>query len=227
VAGKQALVCGATGGLGPAVVAAFIERGDSVIGVARSAAELARLEAKHAGRFRSEKADLSLAEQVDALWNRLDSEGVTPSWVVNVAGGFRGGKLVDSKPEDFPFMIEVNLATAWWSCRAAAPRLQRTGGGVIVNLASRSAVVNERGAAAYAVSKAGVLKLTQVLAEELKGTGVRVNAVLPTLIDTPANRKAMPAELMKKAVAPEAVAQVIMLLCSDEARIVSGAILPV
>jgi NAD(P)-dependent dehydrogenase (short-subunit alcohol dehydrogenase family) len=208
-------------------VAAFIGRGDSVIGVARSADDLARLEARHSGRFRSEVVDLARVEQVDALWNKLDSEGITPDWVVNVAGGFRGGKLVDSKPEDFQFMTEVNLATAWWSCRAAAPRLVRAGGGAIVNLASRSAVVNERGAAAYAVSKAGVLKLTQVLAEELKGTGVRVNAVLPTLIDTPANRKAMPAELMKKAVAPEAVAKVILLLCSDEATIVSGALVPV
>ncbi len=222
-----AVVCGATGGLGPSVVRAFAGRGDRVIAVARSREELERLVAAHPGQVRGEPADLTQAAEVDRLWERIDAAGDPPRWVVNVTGGFRGGKLVDSRVEDFTAMLELNLASAWWSCRAAASRLQKHGGGAIVNVGSRSALVHERGAAAYAVSKAAVVKLTQVLAEELKETGIRVNAVVPAVIDTPTNRKSMPPELLKKAVAPESIARVIAFLCSEAAGVVTGAVVPV
>lgn len=217
-----ALVCGATGGLGPAVVAAFRNRGDQVIAVARSHDELARLSGvtPHA-------ADLTHPDEVEALWSRLEKAQTIPRWVVNVTGGYRGGTVVETAPEDYRFMLDLNLTTAWLSSRAAAARMTGAGGGGIVNVASRSALRVDRGAAAYTIAKAAVVKLTEVLAEELKDTGVRVNAVVPAVIDTPANRRDLPAKLMAKAVAPEAIASVIAFLCSDEAQAVNGAIIPV
>lgn len=216
------MVCGATGGLGPAVVMAFLGRGDRVIAVARSRDDLARLNG-----VTHEVVDLTRPDEVEALWARVEKAGMIPRWVVNATGGFRGGTVAETSPEDLRFMLDLNLTTAWLSSRAAASSMVRAGGGAIVNVASRSALRAERGAAAYTIAKAAVVKLTEVLAEELKETGVRVNAVVPGLIDTPANRRDIPAKAMAKAVAPEAIAAVITFLCSDEAEAVTGAVIPV
>jgi NAD(P)-dependent dehydrogenase (short-subunit alcohol dehydrogenase family) len=100
-------------------------------------------------------------------------------------------------------------------------------GGGIVNVSSRSALVAEPGAAAYAVAKAGVIKLSEVLAAELKSSGVRVNVVVPAVIDTPENRKSLPEKVMQKAVAPAEIAAVILYLCSNDAAAITGAVVPV
>ena len=218
-----AVIMGATGGLGTAIVDAFASRGDRVIAVARSRAEVSQLASKYPGVVTGDTADLTLRLAVDDLWERIDRVG-TPRWVVNATGGYRGGKVVDSTPDDFTFMMDLNLGTAWWSCRAAARRMQA---GAIVNVSSRSGLVAETGAAAYAVAKAGVITLTEVLAAELKASGVRVNVVVPAIIDTAANRQALPEKLMQKAVAPTEIAAVIAYLCSDAAVAITGTAIPV
>ena len=240
-----AVILGATGALGTAIVDAFASRGDRVIAIARSRSDVSRLASKYAtsssptgggqgGGVTGDTADLTSRLEVDELWERIDRVG-SPRWVVNATGGYRAGKVVDSTPDDFTFMMDLNLGTAWWSCRAAARRMQQAvpspsggaqGGGCIVNVSSRSGLVAEPGAAAYAVAKAGVIRLTEVLAAELKASGVRVNVVVPAIIDTPANRQALPEKLMQKAVAPAEIAAVIAYLCSDAAAAITGAAIP-
>jgi NAD(P)-dependent dehydrogenase (short-subunit alcohol dehydrogenase family) len=209
-----ALVSGAGGALGQVLAAAFLERGDRVVAVDR-----------HGGvaldGVRAEAVDLTAADDVEALWAQLEKDSELPRWLVNAVGGFRGGTVADSEPEGYRFMLDLNLATAWWSCRAAARRLHP--GGAIVNVAARSAVSGGAGAAAYSVAKAGVVRLTQVLAAELDDRGVRVNAILPSLIDTRANRASMTAERLRQAVPPEQIAAVCAFLCSDAAAAITGA----
>jgi NAD(P)-dependent dehydrogenase (short-subunit alcohol dehydrogenase family) len=229
-----AVIMGATGVLGSAIVDAFARRGDRVIAVARSRAEVSQLASQYSspspsgggqggGIVPGDTADLNSRLEVDDLWERIDRVG-SPRWVVNATGGYRAGKVVDSTPDDFTFMMDLNLGTAWWSGRAAARRMK---GGAIVNVSSRSGVVAEPGAAAYAIAKAGVIKLTEVLAAELKASGVRVNVVIPAVIDTLANRQALPEKVMQKAVAPAEIAAVIAYLCSDAAVAITGAAIPV
>jgi NAD(P)-dependent dehydrogenase (short-subunit alcohol dehydrogenase family) len=220
-----AVVCGGSGALGAAVVAAFAGRGDRVIAVGSPRDDLSSLR-EAMPRADWEQADLGDAAAVDALWGRIDATG-TVSWLVNVTGGFRGGSVVETGPGELEFMLTLNLQTAWWNCRAAARRMTAAGRGAIVNVLSRSAFVGGAGTAAYAVSKAAAAKLTEVLAEELKLTGVRVNGVAPALIDTPANRAAMSAKQLERAEPPEHIASVVLFLCSDAAAGITGALVPV
>ena len=221
-----ALVLGATGGLGPAVVEAFLGRGDTVLAVARAQGDLGSLRDRMGERMRIDAADLTREAAVEALWQRIDGGREIPRWVVNLTGGYRGGTVADMTPADVRALLDLNLLTAWWSCRAAVRRMTAAGG-AIVNVGARSAVVRQGGVAAYAVTKAAVVKLTEVLAEECKDSNIRVNAVLPALIDTPANRRDVPEKAMAKAVPPRTIAEVILYLCSDAAAAVTGAAIPV
>jgi len=211
-----ALVCGGSGVLGGALVEAFLARGDRVVVADRMA------DATETSGVTRESVDLTSAEAVEAMWERLDE---LPRWVVNAVGAFRPGSIGESEPDDVQFLHDVNLGTAWWSCRAAARRLEAGDG--IVNIAARNAFTGGAGSAAYTVAKAGVVRLTQVLADDLAAKRVRVNAVLPSVIDTPANRASRSPEEVAKAVQPAELAAVVAFLCSDAASAVTGAIVPV
>lgn len=217
--GDVAVVCGGSGALGAAVVRAFRARGDRVVSADRRPAETADAD------VRSELVDLTAPDEVEALWERLAADGFAPRWLVNAAGGFRGGTVAATAPDDYRFLGALNVDATWWSCRAAARRLPE--GGAIVNVSARPAVGGGAGSAAYAVSKAAVLRLTQVLSDELRERRVRVNAVLPSVLDTPANRSSMSPERLRDAVSTDDVAAVVAFLCSDAARVVSGAAVPV
>jgi NAD(P)-dependent dehydrogenase (short-subunit alcohol dehydrogenase family) len=214
-----ALVCGGSGALGAAVVDAFVARGDRVVSAAR------RPPAAEHDRVRHETVDLTDADAVEALWERLAGDGVLPRWLVNAVGGFRGGTVAMTEQEDYRFLQQLNLDATWWSCRAAARRLPE--GAAIVNVAARPALVGGAGSSAYAVSKAAVLRLTQVLSDELRERRVRVNAVLPSVMDTQGNRAVISAERMRESVSTDDVAAVISFLCSEHAWTVSGAAIPV
>ncbi len=220
-----ALICGAGGALGGSLVRAFLARGDRVVAADRHGGGGGEGAGADPPGLRREAVDLTLPEDVEALWGRLEERGERPRWLVNAVGGFRTGGVARSEPEEYRFVHDLNLATAWWSCRAAARRM--TSGDAIVNVSSRSALTGGSGAAAYSVAKAGVVRLTELLATELAERDVRVNAILPSVIDTPANRAAMSPEQMADAVAPDDIAAVVAFLCSEAARAVSGAAIPV
>jgi NAD(P)-dependent dehydrogenase (short-subunit alcohol dehydrogenase family) len=216
-----AVVQGASGSLGRAIVDTFVARGDHVVAVSRRPEG----SADQPSDVSHEAVDVSDAAQVEALWDRLEERGARPRWLVNAVGGYRGGTVSETDPVDLRFMHSLNLESAWWSSREAAWRMEA--GGAIVNVAARSALTGGSRAAAYSVAKAGVVRLTELLAAELAERRVRANAILPSTIDTPANREAMSADKMRDAVAPSELAAVIAFLCSDAASAVTGAVVPV
>ena len=229
--GKSAIVTGGTGALGSAVVHAFLAAGARVAVPHRKPEDLDTLRAgSGAARGRALTGaivDLTDEAAVADYYARVAGDGGLDI-LVNAAGGFAGGALVHETPWSvWQAQLDVNLKTAVLSCRAAVPHLLERRGGSIVNVASRAAVENGKNAAAYAASKRGVLLLTEAMAAELRDRNVTVNAVLPSTIDTAANRAAMPKADFSKWVQPEDIAKVILFLVGPEARIVSGAQIPV
>jgi NAD(P)-dependent dehydrogenase (short-subunit alcohol dehydrogenase family) len=146
---------------------------------------------------------------------------------VNAAGAFAAGDLLATDERAWDAMLTVNLRSAYLCCRAALPAMLTAGRGRIVNVASRSVVPPAGGFLAYTVAKTGVIALTQALAQEVRGRGVTVNAVLPSTMDTEANRRAMPASDRGGWVAPQSVARAILFLASDAAADVTGTLLAV
>jgi len=211
VAGQRvAVVTGVTGGLGPAVKQALEGAGLIVVGISRT------------------EADITKPAEVESAIARIVEQHGRIDVLVNVAGGFAGGKHVhESDAATWEHMLALNLTSAFLCCRAAIPHMLAGGFGRIVNISSRTAVQPVAGLSAYAVSKAGVLTLTQTLAAELHGTNVTANALLPSVIDTPSNRAAMPAADYSAWVKPEQIAAVVLDVVSDRWGIVSGAAIPV
>jgi len=147
--------------------------------------------------------------------------------LLNIAGGFSWQTLADGDAETWDRLYRLNVATAANACRAALPHLQGSQAGRIVNVGANAALRSGAGMGAYAASKAGVHRLTESLAEELKGDGITVNAVLPSILDTPANRADMPKADPALWVSPAELSAVILFLASEAASAVTGALVPV
>ena len=219
---KIAIVAGAGGALGHATAVTLAASGLTVVAVDRNERGLGELP----DDIRREVADTTDPAAAKSLVDRIASEVGPPDVLVNTIGAFRPGDALTATPEMLRLMIDVNLGTALWLSRAVAPHMQRQGSGAIVHVAARPGIEPSGGMAAYSVSKAALVHLTRILDVELRPHGIRVNAVAPQLLDTPANRATFPAEVMAHTVAPEAIADVIAFLVSDAAAPVSGAILP-
>jgi NAD(P)-dependent dehydrogenase (short-subunit alcohol dehydrogenase family) len=231
IGGKIAVVTGGTGALGRAVIAAFLDAGIRVIVPHRKEGELeaVRRALGLASRdsLTGEILDLTNEQAVPAFFQRSASKGGLDI-LVNVAGGFAGGRPVHETPWSiWQEQLDINLKTTVLASRAAAARMVQQGSGAIINVSSRTATQSGKAYAAYAASKLAVLKLTDAMAEELKEAGVTVNAILPSTIDTEANRNAMPDADFGRWVRPEQIARVILFLAGPDARIISGAHIPV
>jgi Dehydrogenases with different specificities (related to short-chain alcohol dehydrogenases) len=165
---------------------------------------------------------------VEKLISTIVKENDRVDFLVNAVGAYAGGiKLWDTDPGVLDQQLKLNLISGYVLCRAIVPLMLKQRSGAIVSVASKAAVDHAAGAAAYAASKAAAVAMMDSLAADLKGTGVRVNSILPSIIDTPANRKAMPGAEFAKWPKPEEIAQVTLFLCSDEARVIHGAAIPV
>jgi len=219
---QVAIVAGAGGALGHATAAALAASGLTVVAVDRNERALRELP----DGARPEVADTTDPTAVKGLIDRIAGEVGPPDVLVNTLGTFRPGDALAATPESLQLMIDVNLGPALWLSQAVAPHMQRRGSGAIVHVAARPGIEPTGGMAAYSVSKAALVHLTRILDAELRPHGIRVNAVAPQLLDTPTNQTIFPAEVLKHAVAPEAIAGVIAFLVSDAAAPVSGAILP-
>jgi NAD(P)-dependent dehydrogenase (short-subunit alcohol dehydrogenase family) len=225
------IVAGGTGALGRAVSVAFLNAGATVAVTYRKVEEFTAL-AVRAGA-RAGHLDGRVLDAADEAAARQFVEGIVAKYghldvLVNAIGGYAGGqKLWETDMKIYERMFELNVRPGFALARAAVPVMLRQRHGCIVNVASRAALGHAAGAAAYAASKAAAMALCNSLAEELKGTGVRMNSILPSIIDTPANRKAMSYADFSKWPKPEEIARVVLFLASDDARLINGASIPV
>ncbi len=217
------VVSGGTGGLGSAVTATLLEAGWQVVVPYVEERELARV--KEHPRLTLIEADLFDPDAAAAVVARA-SEPLGA--LVNLVGGFASGGRVHETPiEDFERQFRLNLRPAYLLCHAALPRMLAAGGGSIVCVSTRAALRPFSGAAGYISSKAAVLAFVDALAAEYTKDGVRVNAILPSVIDTPGNRADQPDADRSRWVKPEQIADVIRFLCSEESVAIGGAHIPV
>ena len=219
---RIAIVVGAGGGLGRATAAVLAGAGYTVVGVDRSEQGLKELP----DSIRRVVGDATDPAAAKSLIDKIAAEVGPPEVLVNTIGMFRLGEAVATTPEDLKLLMDVNLGAALWLSQAVEPYMRQRGQGSIVHVTARPAIDPTAGLAAYSLSKAALSHLVRILDLELRPHGIRVNAVAPQLIDTPANRATFPAELLAHAVEPEAVANVIAFLAGDLAAPVSGAIVP-
>jgi len=231
---KVAAVTGATGALGRVVVKTLLEKGAETVVLYRSSAKLAELLEFVGKDFKDKitavKGDVNDAGSVkDFVQKAVDKHGRV-DFLLNIAGAWAGGEDVANTDEQtWDFMINANLKSVFLCCRAVLPFMVKQNYGRIVSVASRAAVEKRWRAksAAYAVSKAGVVVLTEAIAEEVKDYNINVNCVMPSTIDTAANRRDFPKADFSKWVKPEDIAEVMVFLLSDASGIISGAAVPV
>ena len=225
------LVAGGTGGLGQAVSLAFLQAGARVVVTYRKEAEFAALKrAAGAGTSSLSGYEVDVTDYAAAgkLVDTVLAENRRLDAMVITVGGYAGGlKLWEMDTKVFDQMLALNLRAGYALSRAAIPAMLKQGHGALVNVSSKAAFDHAAGASAYAASKAAALALMDSLAADVKGTGVRVNSVLPSIMDTEANRKAMPGADFARWPKTEDVAKVILFLCSDDAKVVHGAAVPV
>lgn len=227
---RVVVITGAAGNLGQAAARAFAATG-AVLALSDSDAPRLAAVAKELAlpgdRLRTYPTDLlqhaaalSLGEQAAAELGGIDV-------LVNIAGGFRMGAVHETPVQTFDFMLDLNVRTVFNMTQAVVPGMIQRGGGRIINIASRAALAGGAGVGAYAAAKAAVLRLSESMAAELREHRVNVNCVLPSIIDTPQNRQAMPDADFASWVSADSLAEVILFLASPAARDISGAAIPV
>ena len=224
------IVAGGTGGLGRAVSLAFLQEGARVAVSYIHRHELDKLKeaAGTAGsKLSGHEVDVTNDAAANAFIGKV-ADGAGIDALVNTVGGWTGGPpLWEADGATLDRMLALNLKSGYALTRAVVPVMRSRSRGAVVNIIAKAAIEPPAGAGAYAASKAAALALMESLAADLKGSGVRVNCVLPSIIDTEANRKSMPKADFSRWPKPEDIARVILFLCSDEAKVIQGAAIPV
>ncbi len=228
---RNVLITGGTGILGSAVTKAYLIQGDNVA--------VTYLFDNEVERFKKYNPELS--EDVTFIYANVTEEADVNKTIqtfitefghldilVNIVGGFVGGiPTADLEEDRWDFMMNLNLKSVFLCCKTVVPHMTERGYGKIVNVSARAGLKGEAGLSAYCVSKGGVRTLTEALAAEVMDSGINVNAIMPSIMDTPANREAMPDEDHDRWVKTEDVAKIISFLTSDDSAIINGAAIPV
>jgi NAD(P)-dependent dehydrogenase (short-subunit alcohol dehydrogenase family) len=227
-----ALVAGGTGALGRAIALAFLQAGARVAVTYRQREEFDGLVSAaapaDASRLSGIPTDVTDPKAASAVVEELILEHSQLDILVNAVGGYAGGKNVwEEEPATYERMLALNLQSGFTLARAVIPAMIRQNRGWIVNVASRAGYGHSAGAAIYSASKAAALALFDSLADEIKPYAINVNSIVPSIFDTPANRRAMPSVDPARWPRPEEIAQVVMFLCSEQARVIHGAAIPV
>jgi NAD(P)-dependent dehydrogenase (short-subunit alcohol dehydrogenase family) len=223
LSGKVLVITGSDGILGQAAAATL----------SRYGAQLAMVDHGHgaaalpAGARHYGGVDLTLEDAARSVMQQVVKDAGRLDGLINIAGGFRWEEMAGGSLDAWDSMYKLNLRTAVVACQAALPHLTDAGGGRIVNVGALGALKAASGMGAYAASKAGVARLTEALADELKDRRITVNAILPSILDTPKNRVDMPTADFSRWVTPAEAAEVIAFLVSNEASAVTGALIPV
>lgn len=226
-------ITGGTGPLGRAVVRRFLDDGHAVAVTYRSAKEWDALREEsardaEAGRLIGVSTDVTDHDAMSAAVATAASGLGGICVLVHVAGGYAGGKPVEGvEAKSVRLMLDVNLVSAFWAAKHVIPHAKASGRGRLLFISSRGSLEANSGAAAYAASKAGLNALVATLAKEVGPFGVTANAVLPSVIDTPQNRAAMPGAKFDTWVRPDQVAALLAFLASDAAATTSGALIPI
>jgi NAD(P)-dependent dehydrogenase (short-subunit alcohol dehydrogenase family) len=227
---KVVLITGASGALGSAIVREFGRTEARLAVTSRSMEALQELVAQT--DLREERvvalwADVTQAGRVDALVKEVVDRFGRIDVLLNTVGGWSGGKAVhETAVEDWEHMLDLNLRSAFLLSRAVLPHMLEAGWGRIVHVSSKTAVEPRAKQVGYVVSKRGVIALTEVIAAEVKGTGVTANVILPSIIDTLANRASMPKANPEKWVPPAQIAAMMRFLCSDAGASINGTSIP-
>ncbi|NUL82114.1 MAG: SDR family NAD(P)-dependent oxidoreductase [Armatimonadetes bacterium] len=218
---KVVLISGAGGALGSAVAARYRQHGSRLALAVFSESEYQE------GAF-CRAFDAANVQEADSFVKDAVGELGSIDALINCVGGFEGGQpIAETEEAVWDKMMAMNAKSVFALCRAVAPVMAKQGHGKIVNFGARPALQSPAGMAAYAASKAAVLRITESLSAELKSKGVNVNAILPSTLDTPGNRAAMPNADASKWVALDAMVDVVEFLCSDASRAIHGAAIPV
>jgi len=231
--GKVAVVTGATGSLGRVVAKTLLDQGAHVVSTYRSEEkqnELDELAGQDGSKLTSVQADVTSESSVQALFQKVIDKHGRVDILLNIVGAYKGGsEIASTKENDWDYMMDVNLKSAFLCSKTALPHMTGQNYGKIVNVSARTAVEKRFRSknGAYAVSKAGIIVLTETIAEEVKKYDINVNCIVPSTIDTPSNRRDFPEGDFSKWVKPEQIARVILFLVSDDSKSISGASLPV
>jgi NAD(P)-dependent dehydrogenase (short-subunit alcohol dehydrogenase family) len=225
---QTVLVTGAAGNLGRAVAEAFFELGANLVLFGRREEDLTEVYGSVNERRMLAPANVLDQAEVEVAVASAIERFERIDVLCNIAGGFRMGTPVHETPDEvWQAMLDVNARSVITMARAVVPRMLAAGSGKIVNVAAMAALTGRSGMGAYAASKSATIRLTETMAAELRDKGINVNCVMPSIIDTPQNRAAMPDADPRRWVAPAALAEVILFLASDAARAIHGAAVPV